>query len=140
MRILVEQVESNVPVTVMSLEGELDASCYLDVIDKAKMLYQAGTRNLLLDLSNMSFMASSGLVALHSVALIMRAEQPPDPSAGWGAFHAIANELERGAGHEVHCKLLNPQQRVSNTLKTTGFDRILAVYTDRQEALASFST
>jgi anti-anti-sigma regulatory factor len=139
MKISVEHVEASVPVTVMSLEGELDASCYLEVIDRARLLYQAGTRNLLLDLTNMSFMASSGLVSLHSVALIMRGEQPPDPEAGWGAFHAIANELERAAGHEAHCKLLNPQPRVIKTLETTGFEKILAVYTDRQAALASFS-
>lgn len=139
MNISVEQMGTAVPVTVMSLQGELDASCYLDVIERAKSLYQAGTRNLLLDLGEMPFMASSGLVSLHSVALIMRGEQPPDPNAGWGAFHAIASELERAAGHEAHCKLLNPQPRVVKTLATTGFDKILAVFTDRQAALESFT-
>lgn len=139
MNISVEQVEAAVPVTEMSLQGELDASCYLDVIERAKALYQAGTRDLLLNLSEMTFMASSGLVSLHSIALIMRGQEPPDPEAGWGVFHAIADELERGAGHEAHCKLLNPQPRVAKTLETTGFDKLLAVYTDRQAALESFS-
>lgn len=139
MKISVENVEATVPVTVMSLEGELDASSYLDVIDKARSLYQAGTRDLLLDLSNMSFMASSGLVSLHSVALIMRGEEPPDPEAGWGAFRAVASDMEQAVGHEAHCKLLNPQPRVVKTLQTTGFDKILAIYTDRQAALVSFS-
>ena len=139
MNISVEQVDAAVPVTVMSLQGELDASCYLDVIERAKKLYQAGTRNLLLDLTEMLFMASSGLVSLHSVAMIMRGQEPPDPEAGWGAFHAIANELEQGAGNEAHCKLLNPQPRVIKTLATTGFDKLLAMYTDRQAALESFS-
>jgi anti-anti-sigma regulatory factor len=139
MNFSVEQVEAAVPVTVMGLEGELDASCYLDVIERAKSLYEAGTRNLLLDLSGMSFMGSSGLVSLHSVALIMRGQQPPDPGSGWSAFHAIADDLERGTGHEVHCKLLNPQPRVVKTLTTAGFDKLLAVYTDRQTALESFS-
>lgn len=139
MNISVEQIEADVPVTIMNLQGELDASCYLDVIASAQKLYQAGTRNLLLDLSDMPFMASSGLVSLHSVALIMRGEQPPDPEAGWGAFHAIADELERSAGFEAHCKLVNPQPRVVKTLETTGFNKLLAVFTDRQTALASFS-
>lgn len=139
MNIQVEHVEGEVPVTVMSLEGELDASSYLDVIERTRSLYQDGSRDLLLDLGSMSFMASSGLVALHSVALIMRGEDPPEPEAGWGALHAVSRDLERATGHERHLKLLNPQPRVVKTLQTTGFDSILTIYTDRQTALASFS-
>lgn len=139
MKILVEQVEATVPVTVMSLDGELDATCYLDVIDKAKSLYQSGTRDLLMDLSKMSFMSSSGLVSLHSIALIMRGDQPPDPEAGWGTFRAIARDVEQKTGYEAHCKLLNPQPLAVKALETAGFDKILAIYTDRQTALDSFS-
>lgn len=139
MNISVEQVEADVPVTVMKLDGELDASCYRDVIENARRLYQDGTRNLLMDLGQVSFMASSGLVSLHSIALIMMGKEPPDPESGWGAFHALAEEVERGTGQEVHFKLLNPQPLVVKTLMTTGFDKILAVYSDRESALASFS-
>lgn len=139
MEITVEQMLANVPVTVMKLKGELDASSYLEVIDRVKELHRQGTRNLLLDLEEMLFMASSGLVALHSIAMIMRGQEPPDPEAGWGALHAIAHEVESNAGHEAHCKLLNPQPRVARTLQVTGFANILAIYADREEALASFS-
>ncbi len=131
MNISVEQVQGSVPVTIMKLQGKLDASCYLDVIARAKELYQTGTRDLLLDLSEMSFMASSGLVALHSIALLMRGEDPPDPEAGWNAFRAIGLDLEAGAGYDAHCKLLDPQPRIDQTLEVTGLKRFLEVYTDR---------
>jgi anti-anti-sigma factor len=136
--ITTEQTQGNVPVTIMKLQGELDASCYLDVIEKGRELYAAGTRDLLLDLSELSFMASSGLVALHSIALLMRGEEPPDPEGGWSAFRAIGLDTESGAGYEAHCKLLDPQPRVLKTLEVTGLKRILEVFTDREAAVASF--
>jgi anti-anti-sigma regulatory factor len=120
----------------MQLQGELDASNYRDVIAQAQELYDAGTRDLLLDLSELSFMASSGLVALHSVALIMKGEEPPDPEHGWGAFRSIAKDRE--GGMEQHCKLLNPRPSVVRSLEMTGFARFLEVHTDLEEALASF--
>ncbi len=138
MNITVEQAQDKVPVTIMHLQGELDASCYLDVIEKAKELYQAGTRNLLLDLSEMSFMSSSGLVSLHNIAMLMRGESSPDPEAGWGAMHSMADTIERAVGYEVHCKLLNPHPRVEKTLAITGFNNIFEVFTDRAQAIASF--
>jgi len=134
-----EQIQAHVPVTIVKLQGELDASSYLDVIARAKELYQEGTRNLLLDLSEMSFMSSSGLVALHSVATLMRGQEPLDPEAGWSAMHAIAHDVETAAGYEAHLKLLNPQPRVEKTLEITGFNHILETFTDRQAAVDSFS-
>ncbi len=138
MNITVEQAKGNVPVTILKLQGELDASSYLEVINKAKEIYDDGTENLLLDMSQLSFMASSGLVALHSVALVMRGEEPPDPESGWSAFHAIANEVEGENKFEKHLKLLNPQPRVARTLEIAGFNNIIEVFTDKNSAINSF--
>ena len=44
----VEHVEGRVPVTVVALEGELDASNFQDLVATAQGLYGAGTRHLLL--------------------------------------------------------------------------------------------
>jgi anti-anti-sigma regulatory factor len=136
MDIIVSQAEGRVPVTIMALQGELDASNYLDLVARAKDLYKAGTRDLLLELSALSFMASSGLVALHSIALIMRGEEPPDPEHGWGAFRALAKDKE--GGYEPHCKLCNPQPSVAKTLKMTGFSTFLEVHADSEAAISSF--
>jgi len=140
MKISVEQFDLETPVTMLKLEGALDGSCYLEVIEKAKSLYQAGTRDLLLDFSLVSFLSSAGIVALHNVALIMRGERPLDTEDGWGALRAIGNELEQSDKFEAHCKLLNPQPRTVKSLTVTGFDKILAMYTDQNEALASFGS
>jgi anti-anti-sigma regulatory factor len=136
MNIRIAEEQHRVPVTVMGLEGQLDASNYLEVIERVKALYDAGTRDLLLDLSDLSFMGSSGLVALHGIALILRGEMPADPEQGWGAFHALARDREGGV--QAHCKLLNPQPPVARVLQITGFGTFLEVFTDRDVALAAF--
>jgi anti-anti-sigma regulatory factor len=136
MDIIISQAEGRVPVTIVALQGELDASNYLDLVARAKDLYEAGTRDLLMELTELSFMASSGLVALHSVALIMRGEEPPDPEHGWGAFRALAKDKE--GGYEPHCKLCNPQPSVAKTLEMTGFSTFLEVHSDPEVAIAAF--
>lgn len=134
----VEEAGAGTPITVVRLAGELDGSNYERLIDQARQLYAAGTRNLLLDLGDLVFMSSSGLVALHSIAFIMRGEGLPDEGIGWSSFHAIANDIEAAAGTEEHFKLLNPQPRVRKTLDTTGFNQILEIYADQESALQSF--
>ena len=139
MEIEVATIQEIVPVTIISLIGELDASNYLTLVEKVSALYENGTRNLLIDLSQVPFMASSGLVAFHRVALIMREELPTEPQEQWNPMRVIAQEVQSERGPDRHCKLLNPQFRVAQTLQVTGFDKVLAVYFDRKEALASFA-
>jgi anti-anti-sigma regulatory factor len=136
MKIVIREAEGKVPVTIMELEGALDASNYLDVIARAQELYAAGTRYLLMDLSNLTSMASSGLMALHSVALIMRGAEPPDPEYGWAAFRTV--DKDRDSGFNKHCKLLKPQPPVDRTLEITGFKAVLEIHTDLNTALSSF--
>jgi anti-anti-sigma regulatory factor len=136
MQLTVEQVQGQVPVTVLAIHGDLDASNYEQVIARVRELYEAGTRHLLLDLSAMPFMGSSGVVAIHSVALLLRGEQPPDPQAGWQAFHSIDNA--RAEGVQPYVKLLNPQPKVSRTLQMTSMSDFFEIHTDRQAAIASF--
>lgn len=128
-----------VPVQVMTLSGELDASNYLDVIERVRQLYEGGTRQLVIDLSNVSFLSSSGLVALHSAALVMRGDEPPSPDLGWSAFHAIASDVEQ-EGFETCCTLVNPQSRVRKSLEMTGFSAFLHIYDDVDAAVQAFAS
>lgn len=123
--------------TILDLNGELDASNYLDVIERVRQLYREGTRQLVLDLSDVTFLSSSGLVSLHSSALIMRGEEPPSPELGWSAFHAIASDVEQG--FETCCKLVNPQGRVRKTLEMTGFNTFLEIFDNTDSAVQSFA-
>ena len=136
MNITITQAEGKVPVTIMHIQGEIDASNFQRVIAKARQAYDTGARDLLLDLSDVPYMGSSGLVALHSVAVLMRGETPPDPEAGWEALRSIGRDRE--VGLQQHVKLLNPQPRVKRVLEMAGFDRFFEIHTDQETAIASF--
>src|SRR6476469_9646019 len=118
----VDHVEARVPVTVVALDGELDASNFEGLIEEVRGLYAAGNRTLLLDLSELTFMASSGLVALHAIVLVMHGEQPPDLEGGWSAFHALTNAVESGE-RQAEVQLCGAQPAVARVLERTGLDR-----------------
>jgi anti-anti-sigma regulatory factor len=116
--------------------GDLDAGSYQDLIAKAMEVCDGGAQDILLDLSDMPYMSSSGLVALQTIAARLRGEELPDPEAGWGAFRAI--HRDRDSGIQQHFKLLNPQPRVDHVLEMVGFKRFLEIYSDLESAVASF--
>lgn len=132
----VSQLAGRVPVTVLRPKGDLDASNYQDLIAEAHKVYNAGAKNLLLDLSEVPYMSSSGLVALQSIAAMLRGEAPPDPEEGWSAIRAI--HRDRSIGAQMHFKLLSPQPRVDEILDTVGFKMFLEVSYDLETAVASF--
>lgn len=133
--ITVSHESARVPVAMMKLEGELDAATYLDVIASARQLVDEGTRFVLLDLGELTYMGSSGLFAIHSVALLLRGELPPDPEGGWGAIHEVEG---RDQERVEELKLLNPLAQVDRVLERTGLKRYFETFDDRQAALASF--
>ena len=136
MTITTSQAQGSVPVTLLSIQGDLDASNYQAVIAAAQAVYDKGARHLLIDLGEVPFLSSSGLVALHSVALLMQGKEPPDPEFGWAAFRAAGRDVDSGLQENV--KLLSPQPRVKRALEMAGFDRFFEVYVDQEKAIASF--
>jgi len=133
----IEQAAGRVPVTIVALDGELDASNFTDLIATAGQLYDSGTRYLLLDLSSLRFMASSGLVALHSILRLMHGEPPPDPEAGWGALHSLGLDVS-GGETQTEVQLCAPQGAVERVLTRTGLSRLFLVHPDRASAIAAF--
>ena len=132
----VEHVEARVPITVVALDGELDASNFERLIEEVRGLYAAGDRTLLLDLSGLTFMASSGLVALHAIVLVMHGDEPPDLEGGWSAFHALTNAVD-GGERQAEVQLCGTQPAVTRVLERTGLDRLFVSHPDRATAIAA---
>ena len=127
----IERVEGAVPVTILALDGELDASNFESVIDTARRLYDEGTRSLVIDLEKLRFMASSGLVTLHSIVRIMQGQPPVDPEGGWAALHSNVGDKQTAV------RLAAPQPAVERVLARTGLDRLFIVHADRDAAVAA---
>jgi anti-anti-sigma regulatory factor len=136
MNISVSQAQGKVPVTVLKLDGQLDGQNYQELIAKAQELYSAGGRDFLLDLSNLTYISSAGLVALHSVALLARGEELPDTEGGWSAYRSMGRSAE--AGMQKHVKLLNPRSEIMNVLDMVGFGNVFEIFTNLDDAVNSF--
>ena len=135
MEIIVSQENGNVPVSVLQLKGDLDASSYLDLVNTAQQLYDTGTRYMVLDLTDLAFISSAGLASLHMVTKLFRGEKS-DPEQGWATFKNI--DRERDNGMQKNVKLLNPSPDVDKVLDTVGFKQFFEIYTDLEEAVQSF--
>jgi anti-anti-sigma factor len=134
MTIDVEKLGGNPPVTVIALTGELDASNYEQVIDIVRDAYAGGSRGLVLDLEQLTFMASSGLFALHSAVRIMRGETPPDPEEGWGALHQMAQDHD---SQSSNVRLAAAQEPIARVLDRTGMLRLFPLDGSRADAVAT---
>ena len=136
MEISVSQMQGSAPVSVVKVAGQLDGQNYQELITKAQDLYKAGTRDFLIDLSDLTYISSAGLVALHSVALLAKGEELPDTEHGWSAYRSMGRTS--AAGTQTHVKLLKPREEVRNVLDMVGFTNVFEIFTDLDEAIKSF--
>jgi hypothetical protein len=87
------------------------------------------------------FLSSAGLMALHSIAAMLRHDEPsePDPDSSDQQMASPSEEdVQSDQGFQLHFKLLNPQPRVEQILEMVGFSLFLEIYHDRETAIASF--
>ena len=136
MNISVSTEAGRVDVTVLRVEGQLDGQSYQSLITKARELFDAGAHDFLIDLTDLTYISSAGLVALHSIALMLKGEELPDTEHGWSAYRSMGRGSE--AGVQAHIKLLNPSEEVRSVLEMVGFDKVFEIFTDRTEAVKSF--
>jgi anti-anti-sigma regulatory factor len=141
MKITISKIGQPSAVTVLHLDGTLDGSNHQCLVEEAQMLYEAGTCDLILDLSNLTFISSAGLGAIHQVALLFHGKKHPDKDETWGAYRWAAYRSIDGdhkrKTHE-HVKLLSPSKEVLEVLDLIGFTSLFEIYTDIQQAAASF--
>jgi len=134
LQIVVSEVEGRIPVTVFHLKGDIGAHNYEQFENQARAAIEEGdTRQLLLDLSEVTYMSSAGLRALHEIFMMLRADQSTGESN-----ESIAKGMMAGTFKSPNLKLLNPSPDVFRVLQIQGFDMFLEIHTDQQEAIASF--
>ncbi len=117
---MVGQEQGNVPVTVLRVEGDIDASTHTILQEKGSEVIAAGASNILLDLSDVHYMGSAGFRAIHAIT------------------NMLDNSESAGMSKSKHLKLFNPSDEVSRVIKTLGFDSFLEIHRDRDEAVNSF--
>lgn len=136
MQISFSKHEGRVPVTVIKLAGNLDASNYAEVIARAQDIYDEGARSLLIDLSGVPYVSSAGLMSLHTVALIFAGHSMKSKETGRPVFRSV--NAQNAKTVREHLKLLNPQHDVEQVLDVVGLKQLLDIYTDLETAVQSF--
>lgn len=128
MNITVTVQQLRQPVAIMRLQGDIDASNFVEIVDKAREIYQDSARHLILDLSEVPSISSTGLAAIHKIALI---------------YSGVSDEkahpdLTHNSSARKFVKLLNPQPTVDKALETAGLKLFFKVFQDLDSALNSF--
>jgi anti-anti-sigma regulatory factor len=136
MDITTEQPSSDV--TIIGLTGELDGSNFEAVIDAGRAARDGGARRIVIDLSGLTYMGSSGLVAIHSVALLMRGVEPTSPEDGWQAIHDLGSAAAADA--EPGVMLAGPPPSIERVLDRSGMLGLFPVHADRASAVAAATT
>jgi len=136
MNLTVSTQQGRVPVTVVQLEGKLDSNSFQRLINEAKKAYEGGARDLVIDMTKLTYISSAGIVSLHSTAKLFRGEEMPDPEKGWNAIRAA--ERDRTSGLQKHVKLCAVPAEVRSVLDVVGFSNFFEMLPDAQSAVASF--
>lgn len=132
MEILAEKKNGRVPVTVFHIEGEITAASSGALQQEAEDAYAGGMRNLLLDLTQVPFMDSGGLRAIHHIFMLLRTTDSEEGDK------SVRKGIAAGTYKAQHLKLLNPNRNVMEALKLAGFDMFLEIHSSSRKALASF--
>lgn len=128
MEITVNFLQASEPVAIMHLQGGIDASNFVQIVDKAQEIYQNSARHLILDLSDVPSISTTGLAAIHTIALLYSGV--PDPRK--------EPNLTLNSNARKYVKLLSPQPEVEKTLETAGLKLFFKVFRDLDSALQSF--
>jgi anti-anti-sigma factor len=134
MDIKVTQAEGRVPVTVVQVDGNIDASSYEKFQQMMEDLIAKGARYLLIDLSHSPFVSSAGLRALHTVFNQLRGTDPNNSARD----EEVRKGINTGTYKSPNLKLLNPSKETRTVFQLSGFDMFIDTFDNRDEALSSF--
>ena len=132
MEITISHEQGRLPVTVLHIKGDIDASSSGQLEADAKEAIAAGTHNLILDLTGVRYLSSAGLRVLNMIFNRLQTDQSKESP------EAIAKGVAAGTFKSSHLKLLQPSPRVLEVLRMSGFDMFLEIHHDLKNAVASF--
>ncbi len=129
MEIRVSHEQGRVPITVFHLKGELNHQEPLH--SRVQEAYDAGTRNLLLDMEDVPYISSAGLRVLHyAYNLFNSGEQQ--------SSRDVRRGIVSGDYKSPHLKLLRPSKNAMKALSLAGYDMFLDIHDDRKYAVSTF--
>jgi anti-anti-sigma regulatory factor len=128
LNINVSQLQSATPATVIHLSGHLHGETERELIDAARQAYDAGSKYLLLDLSDLDVLTSAGLRAIQLIFKLFT------PKSDVGMINQHGEEPYKSPYFKIVC----PKPQIYYVLNIAGFLQNIPIYNDMQEAVNSF--
>jgi anti-anti-sigma regulatory factor len=122
------QIQGEVSVTILQLDGKFDRASADQVLDRARQAYEDGTRHLLLDLSGVDMLTSSGLLSIQSIFKLFT------PEGDVELMHHTKEQYK-----SPYLKLVCPDPKIYYILNIAGFLQNLLIYNNLDEAVNSFA-
>ena len=132
MELTTTQEQGRVPVTVFHLKGELDAVFAEQLRRQGREAIASGTRYLLIDLAEVSYIASAGLRAFQEIFTLLREDSKDEGDKD------VYQGLRDGTYKSPNLKLLNPTRHAVESLSAAGFDMFLEIHHNLRDAVAAF--
>ncbi|MFN8381638.1 MAG: STAS domain-containing protein [Anaerolineales bacterium] len=123
-----------VQVTLIHIDGNLDAGSYREFQEKTQYLIKDGARYILIDLEHSPFVSSAGFRAIHQLFKDLNAVHDESNISE----EDMKQGISAGSYKSPYLKLVNLSADTKAVFKTTGFDMYLECHDDLKTALASF--
>jgi anti-anti-sigma factor len=118
LKIIIEQAQASVPVTVFHIRGWLDSQSEEQLLGAARTAYEGGARYLLIDMDELDTLTSAGIRAIQKV---------------YQMYTPKADHLKVS-----HLKLCNAPPQIYNVLGITGFLHNVPMYESVNAAVEAF--
>ena len=124
--------QGRVMVTILEIIGNIDSGTANQMQTRAQEAMNAGARDLLLDLTHVSYISSAGLRVVNNLFNQLH------PDALNKDYAAVQKGLTDGTFSSPHLKLCGLSANVRQVFSMAGFDMYLDIFPDRKTALAAF--
>ena len=128
--ITASQVQGEVSVTILHLDGSLDRITSSQLLDRARQAFEDGSSHLLIDLSQTDLLTSSGLLAIQSVFKLFT----PDADV------ELMRQHHEEPYKSPYMKLVCPDPKIYYVLNIAGFLQNILIYNNMEDAINSFSS
>jgi anti-anti-sigma factor len=132
MEVSVSEQQGRVPVTIFRVTGDIDSATYQTLQNQVEDKIQSGTRNVVMDLTEVGYLSSAGIRLLSHMFNELRTTAPEDSD------EAIKQGVRAGTFKSPHLKLVSPTPRVAEVIKMSGLDMMIESYPSVPEAVAAF--
>lgn len=129
LNITASQIQGDVPVTILHLNGHLHGNTESELLDRARQAKEDGSKYLLLDLSEVEVLSSAGLRAIHNIFNLFTPQSDVQ----------IIKQHGAEPYKSPYFKLVCPNPDVYYVLNIAGFLQNILIYNNMEDAASSFA-